>query len=96
MLHSAVEDLKAMLWSSRCSDNGVRGSVWRQLQRGSVINPAVRLVLLARRSLCNHVPSERHLHGVCVERHAEQGQVIGSGAYPQTPGGRVCCLVTRA
>ena len=80
------------LWQRRCCcvsryvDRGLDGRVWRQLQRGSADDAAVRLVLLAGRVRGRHVPRQRHLHGVPVERRATQGHAVRDRTHPQAPG----------
>ena len=77
----------------RCVDNGVGVGVWRQLQRRTDQDAAVRLVVLAGRGRRYHVPTERHLHGVRVQRCRQQDQVVGGRTHPQAPG-TVRCLAT--
>ena len=81
----------------RRADRGVSDGVRSQLQRGSDRHAAVRLVLLAGSLRSLHVPHQRHLHGVLVERRAQQGHVVGDRSHPQEPGpvGRLETHATR-
>ena len=90
--HTAIISTLFIRWQRRCCcvsryvDRGLDGRVWRQLQRGSADDAAVRLVLLAGRVRGRHVPRQRHLHGVPVERRATQGHAVRDRTHPQAPG----------